>query len=71
MAKSTRTTIGGRELSVSNLDKVLFPQCGFTKGQLIDFYMRVAPVMLPHLLERPLTMKRFPDGVEGLSLIHI
>ena len=65
MAKSTLTTIEGRELSVSNLDKVLFPQSGFTKGQLIDFYVRVAPVMLPHLRERPLTMKRFPDGVEG------
>ena len=65
MAKSTRTTIEGRELSVSNLEKVLFPQTGFTKGQLIDFYVRVAPVMLPHLRERPLTMKRFPDGVEG------
>ena len=65
MAKSTRTTIEGRELSVSNLEKVLFPQSGFTKGQLIDFYVRVAPAMLPHLRERPLTMKRFPDGVEG------
>ena len=70
MAKSTRTTIGGRELSVSNLDKVLFPQSGFTKGQLIDFYVRVAPVMLPHLRERPLTMKRFPDGVEGKSFFE-
>ena len=70
MAKSTRTTIAGRELSVSNLDKVLFPQSGFTKGQLIDFYVRVAPVMLPHLLERPLTMKRFPDGVEGKSFFE-
>ena len=70
MAKSTRTTIEGRELSVSNLDKVLFPQSGFTKGQLIDFYVRVAPVMLPHLRERPLTMKRFPDGVEGKSFFE-
>jgi bifunctional non-homologous end joining protein LigD len=70
MAKSTRTTIGGRELSVSNLEKVLFPQNGFTKGQLIDFYVRVAPVMLPHLRERPLTMKRFPDGVEGKSFFE-
>jgi len=70
MAKSTRTTIGGRELSVSNLEKVLFPQSGFTKGQLIDFYVRVAPVMLPHLRERPLTMKRFPDGVEGKSFFE-
>ena len=70
MAKSTRTTIDGRELSVSNLEKVLFPHSGFTKGQLIDFYVRVAPVMLPHLRERPLTMKRFPDGVEGKSFFE-
>src|SRR5580704_16781642 len=67
---STRTTIDGRELSVSNLDKVLFPQCGFTKGQLIDYYVRVAEVMLPHVRERPLTMKRFPDGVEGKSFFE-
>ena len=59
------TTIGGRELSVSNLEKVLFPHSGFTKGQLIDYYVRIAPVMLPHIRERPLTMKRFPDGVES------
>ena len=65
MAASTRTTIEGRELSVSNLEKVLFPQTGFTKGQLIDYYLRVAPVMLPHIRKRPLTMKRFPDGVES------
>ena len=64
-ARTTRTTVGGRELSVSNLDKVLFPECGFTKGQLIDYYVRIADVMLPHIKERPLTMKRFPDGVEG------
>jgi len=65
MAASTRTTIAGRELSVSNLDKILFPESGFTKGQLIDYYVHIAPVMLPHIRERPLTMKRFPDGVEG------
>jgi bifunctional non-homologous end joining protein LigD len=70
MAGSTRTTIGGRELAVSNLEKVLFPQSGFTKGQLIDYYVRVAPVMLPHIRERPLTMKRFPDGVEGKSFFE-
>jgi bifunctional non-homologous end joining protein LigD len=62
---TTRATIGGRELSVSNLDKVLFPASGFTKGQLIDYYVRVADVMVPHVKERPLTMKRFPDGVDG------
>jgi bifunctional non-homologous end joining protein LigD len=65
MAATTRTTIEGRELSVSNLEKVLFPLSGFTKGQLIDYYVRVAPAMLPHIRERPLTMKRFPDGVES------
>jgi bifunctional non-homologous end joining protein LigD len=63
MSSSTRTTIGGRELAVSNLDKVLFPDIGFTKGQLIDYYVRIADAMLPHLRQRPLTMKRFPDGV--------
>jgi bifunctional non-homologous end joining protein LigD len=65
MSRSTRTTIGGRELTVSNLDKVLFPHTGFTKGQLIDYYVRIADVMLPHLRNRPLTMKRFPDGVDA------
>ena len=67
---STRTTIGGRELTVSNLDKVFFPGTGFTKGQLIDYYLRIAPVMVPHLRGRPLTMKRFPDGVEGKSFFE-
>jgi bifunctional non-homologous end joining protein LigD len=58
-------TVEGRELSLSNLDKVLFPESGFTKGQLIDYYANVAPVMLPHVADRPLTMKRYPDGVDG------
>ena len=49
---------------------MLFPESGFTKGQLIDYYVRIAPVMLPHLRERPLTMKRFPDGVEGKSFFE-
>jgi bifunctional non-homologous end joining protein LigD len=53
-----------RELTLSNLDKVLFPESGFTKGQLIDYYVKVAPAMLPHVADRPLTMKRYPDGVE-------
>jgi bifunctional non-homologous end joining protein LigD len=54
-----------RKIQVSNLDKVLYPKVGFTKGQVIDYYIRVAPVLLPHLKDRPLTMKRYPDGVEG------
>jgi bifunctional non-homologous end joining protein LigD len=57
--------IEGKKLSVSNLNKVLYPKVGFTKGQVIDYYIRIAPVLLPHLQDRPLTMKRYPDGVEG------
>jgi bifunctional non-homologous end joining protein LigD len=57
--------VDGRRLSLSNLDKVLYPSVGFTKGQVIDYYSRVAPALLPHLRGRPLTMKRYPDGVDG------
>jgi bifunctional non-homologous end joining protein LigD len=57
--------VEGRALKLSNYDKVLFPQTGFTKGDLIDYYGRLAPALLPHLAERPLTLKRYPDGVEG------
>jgi bifunctional non-homologous end joining protein LigD len=67
---STRTVVEGRELTISNLDKVLYPETGFTKGELIDYYVRVAPVMLPHLGDRPLTMKRLPNGVEGSSFFE-
>jgi bifunctional non-homologous end joining protein LigD len=65
----TRTTshveIQGKRLELSNLEKVLYPEAGFTKGQVIDYYIRVAPVLLPHLRGRPLTMKRYPNGVTG------
>jgi len=57
--------VDGRVLVLSNLDKVLYPRTGFTKGQVIDYYMRVAPVLLPHIASRPLTLKRYPNGVEG------
>ncbi|HEX6712024.1 MAG TPA: non-homologous end-joining DNA ligase [Thermoleophilaceae bacterium] len=57
--------IEGRQLKLSNLDKLFYPKTGFTKGQVIDYYTRVAPVLLPHLEGRPLTMKRYPNGVEG------
>ncbi len=57
-------TVGDRELTVSNLEKVLFPESGFTKGELIDYYAKVAHTMLPHIEDRPLTMKRYPDGVD-------
>ena len=61
----TRVDIDGREVSLSHLDKVLYPSTVFTKGDLIDYYVRIAPVLLPHVRDRPLTMKRFPDGVDG------
>ena len=57
--------VEGRRLSLSNLDKVMYPATGFTKGQVIDYYTRVAPVLVPHLCERPLTLKRYPNGVDG------
>jgi bifunctional non-homologous end joining protein LigD len=57
--------VEGRRLSLSNLDKVMYPAVGFTKGQVIDYYTRIAPYVLPHLRDRPLTLKRYPNGVEG------
>jgi bifunctional non-homologous end joining protein LigD len=62
---SIEVEVDGRQLKLSNLDKVFYPQPGFTKGQVIDYYTRVAPALLPHLEDRPLTMKRYPNGVEG------
>jgi len=60
-----RVLVEGRELNLSNLDKVLYPKAGFTKGQVIAYYQRIAPALLPHLSGRPLTLKRYPNGVEG------
>jgi bifunctional non-homologous end joining protein LigD len=57
--------VGGRQVALTNLDKVLYPQAGFVKAQVIDYYTRIAPVLLPHLADRALTRKRYPDGVEG------
>src|SRR6478736_8308628 len=65
MPNKAELVVEDKKLSVSNLDKVLYPKVGFTKGQVIDYYIRIAPVLLPHLEDRPLTMKRYPDGVEG------
>jgi bifunctional non-homologous end joining protein LigD len=64
---STKVTVAvdDHELTLSNLDKVLYPEVGFTKGEVIDYYTRIAPVLLPHLAERALTLKRYPDGVDG------
>src|SRR5438874_9671513 len=67
MAKQESTIeVAGRQIKVSNLEKVLYPKVGFTKGQVLDYFVRVAPVLLPHLAGRPLTLKRYPEGVEGM-----
>ena len=66
MATGSQLNVGGRTVNVTNLDKVLYPETGFTKGDLINFYIRISPVLLPHLKDRPITLKRYPDGVDGL-----
>jgi bifunctional non-homologous end joining protein LigD len=58
-------TIEGKQVELTNLDKVLYPETGFTKAQVIDYYRRVAPFILPHLYRRPITLKRYPEGVSG------
>src|SRR3979409_1861236 len=64
MSDKAELIVEGRKLVVSNLNKILYPKAGFTKGQVIDYYIRIAPVLLPHLKDRPLTMKRYPNGVD-------
>jgi len=64
-ATRVEVDVQGHRLSLSNLDKVLYPAVGFTKGQVIDYYTRIAPAVLPHLRNRPLTLKRYPNGVDA------
>jgi bifunctional non-homologous end joining protein LigD len=64
MGKPSVVEIEGKHLSLTNLDKVLYPKTGFTKGQVIDYCARIAPVLLPHLKDHPLTLKRYPGGVD-------
>src|SRR6202163_3782133 len=64
MSAPTIVEVQGRKLSLTNLDKILYPATGFTKGQVVDYYVRIAPVLVPHLAGRPLTMKRYPGGVD-------
>lgn len=66
MSKASTVEIAGRELTLSNMEKVMYPEVGFTKAQIIDYYVRIAPFLLPHLKDRPLTMKRYPEGVGKL-----
>ena len=65
MASATEVSIGGHTLRLTNLEKVLFPACGYTKAQVIDYYRQIAEVMLPHIADRCPTLVRAPDGVGG------
>lgn len=67
---TTAVEVGGRTLRLSNLDKVLYPEAGTTKAEVIDYYARIAPAMVPHLADRGVTLRRFPDGVEGGSFFE-
>lgn len=63
MSGAVTVSVEGQRLRLSNLDKVLYPATGFTKGEVLHYYTRIAPAMLPHLADRPVTMRRYPDGV--------
>jgi bifunctional non-homologous end joining protein LigD len=66
VSKSRATLdVAGTKVDVTNLDKILYPAVGFTKGQVIDYYVRISSVLLPYLKKRPITLKRYPNGVEG------
>ncbi|MES2706243.1 MAG: non-homologous end-joining DNA ligase [Verrucomicrobiota bacterium] len=65
MSETQELEFKGRKVTVTNTDKVFYPESGFTKGQMIDYYLRIAPVLLPHLKGRAVSLKRYPDGVEG------
>ena len=66
-ARLVRVRIGRREVQVTNLEKVFFPEPGLTKGDLIQYYLDVAECLLPHVRRRPMQMLRYPDGVDGFS----
>lgn len=65
MSAKQELRIKGKTVRVSNLDKVFYPKCGFTKGDVIDYYIQISPTLLPYIKNRPLSLKRYPDGVEG------
>jgi bifunctional non-homologous end joining protein LigD len=64
MTESRTVEVDGRELKLTNLDKVLYPATGFSKGEVVDYYAKVAPAMVPHLAGRAVTLRRFPEGVD-------
>jgi bifunctional non-homologous end joining protein LigD len=67
VASSQQVEVDGRELKLTNLDKVLYPKAGFTKGEMVDYYAKVATAMVPHLKGRAVTLRRFPEGVDDLD----
>jgi bifunctional non-homologous end joining protein LigD len=67
VAASRQVEVDGRELTLTNLDKVLYPQAGFTKGEVVDYYAKAAPALIPHLAGRAVTLRRFPEGVDDLD----
>ena len=67
MPGSRKVEVDGRELTLTNLDKVLYPEAGFTKGEMVDYYAKVAPAIVPHLSGRAVTLRRFPEGVDDLD----
>jgi bifunctional non-homologous end joining protein LigD len=69
-SKPTVVDVDGHRLKLTNLDKVLYPETGFTKGEVIDYYARIAPVMLPHVGDRCVTFRRFPNGVDDKSFFE-
>ena len=69
-APKTTVEVDGRKLGLSNLDKVLYPESGTTKAEVIDYYTRIAHFLLPHVADRPLTRKRWPDGVTAASFFE-
>jgi len=70
LSPGVEVQVGQRSLKLSNLDKVLWPATGFTKGEMIDYYARIAPLMLPHLAGRPITLRRYPNGVDAASFFE-
>jgi bifunctional non-homologous end joining protein LigD len=67
VATSRQVEVDGRELKLTNLDKVLYPKAGFTKGEVVDYYAKVAPAIVPHLKGKAVTLRRFPEGVDDLD----
>jgi bifunctional non-homologous end joining protein LigD len=67
VAETRQVEVDGKELRLTNLDKVLYPGPGFTKGEMVDYYARVAPTIVPHLRGRAVTLRRFPEGVDDLD----